>query len=89
VDAFDDARACKKNLESWKLMGEPLEAHLGGSDDAAFGGDLAYRYGMTGTLAGTAWDAAHDTVAAAGFGAEKQKLQPLAELPDDAVKLGA
>jgi hypothetical protein len=70
-------------------MNELLDAHLGGSDDAALGGDLAYRYGMTGALAGMGWGAAHDTVAAAGFGADKQQLQPLAQLPDEAIKLGS
>jgi VCBS repeat-containing protein len=88
VDAFDDARARHRNMDSWKLMNELLDAHLGGSDDAALGGDLAYRYGMTGTLAGMGWGAAHDTVAAAGFGADQQKLD-LAPLQNDAVKLGA
>jgi hypothetical protein len=76
-------------MDSWKLMNELLDAHLGGSDDAALGGDLAYRYGMTGALAGTSWDAAQGTVAAADFGAQKQALQPLAQLPDDTIKLGA
>jgi len=89
VDAFDDARSGRRNMDSWKLMNELLDAHLGGSDDAALGGDLAYRYGMTGTLAGMGWDAAQGTVAAAGFGVDKQKLQPLAQLPDDSVKLGS
>ena len=89
VDAFDDARSSKKNMDSWKLMNELLDAHLYGSDDAALGGDLAYRYGMTGALAGMSWDAAQGTVAAAGFGAQKQTLQPLAQLQDDAVKLTA
>jgi len=89
VDAFDDARACHRNMDSWKLMNELLDAHLCGSDDSALGGDLAYRYGMTGTLAGMSWDAAQGTVAAAGFGAQKQTLQPIAQLQDDSVKLGA
>jgi hypothetical protein len=88
VSAFDDARACQKNLQSWKLMGELLDAHLGGSDDAAFGGDLAYRYGMVGTLAGVGWNAARETVAAPEFGREQQALQPLAQLQDGAVRLG-
>ncbi len=89
VDAFDDARSSKKNMDSWKLMGELLDAHLGGSDDAALGGDLAYRYGMTGTLEGMTWDAARDTVAAPAFGNDLQTIQPLAAAQDDAVKLTA
>jgi VCBS repeat-containing protein len=89
VDAFDDARSSKKNMDSWKLMGELLDTHLYGSDDAALGGDLAYRYGMAGTLSGMSWEAAHGTVAAASFGAQKQALEPVAQLPEDTVKLGA
>ena len=89
VDAFDDARSGRRNMDSWKLMNELLDAHLCGSDDAALGGDLAYRYGMTGALAGMGWSAAQETVAAAGFGAEKQALQPLAAVQDDAIKLGS
>jgi Ca2+-binding RTX toxin-like protein len=87
VAAFDDAQQAKKNQSGWKLMNELLDAHLGGSDDLAFGGDLAYRYGMTGTLEGMSWDAARDTVAASGFGMQKQTLQPLAHVQDDSVKL--
>ena len=87
VAAFDEASASKKNKDGWKLMNELLDAHLGGSDDAALGGDLAYRYGMTGALAGMSWSAAHDTIAATDFGAQKQALQPLAAAQDDAVKL--
>jgi len=89
VDAFDDARSSRKNMDSWKLMNELLDAHLCGSDDSALGGDLAYRYGMTGALAGMSWDAAQGTVAAAGFGVQKQTLLPIAQLPDDSVKLGS
>jgi VCBS repeat-containing protein len=89
VDAFDDARAAKRNMKSWKLMNELLDAHLAGSDDMALGGDLANRYGMTGALAGMGWSAARDTAAAPGFGAELQKLQPAAALGADPAKLGA
>ncbi len=89
VDAFDAGQAAKKNKDGWKLMSELLDAHLGGSDDSALGGDLAYRYGVTGSLEGMSWDVARDTVAASGFGAQKQTLQPLAPLQDDAIKLGA
>jgi Ca2+-binding RTX toxin-like protein len=89
VAAFDEAQASKKNKDGWALMNELLDAHLGGSDAAALGGDLAYRYGMTGALAGMSWDAAQETIAAPGFGTQQQTLQPLAQLPDDSVKLGS
>jgi VCBS repeat-containing protein len=89
VQAFDEARASARNMKSWKLMNELLDAHLAGSDDLALGGDLAHRYGMTGTLAGMGWSAARDTVAAPGFGSDLQALQPAAALGANAVKLGA
>jgi hypothetical protein len=43
---------------------------------------------MTGSLEGMGWGAARDTAAAAGFGADGQQLQPLAELQDGSIKLG-
>ena len=88
VQAYDDARACQRNLQNWKLMNELLDAHLDGSDRAALGGDVAYRYGMTGTLAGVGWGAARDTVAAQDFGNEMQALQPAAEVNAGPIKLG-
>ena len=89
VSAFDEARAAKRNMKSWALMNELLDAHLASSDDLALGGDLAYQYGMNGTLAGMGWSGARDTVAAPRFGAEMQALQPAAALAADAIKLGA
>ena len=89
VSAFDEARAAQRNMKSWALMNELLDAHLASSDDLALGGDLAYQYGMNGTLAGTGWTGARDAVASPRFGAEMQALQPAAALAADAVKLGA
>jgi hypothetical protein len=80
VAAYDDARECQRNLKNWKLMGSLLDAHLGGSDTAAYGGELAYRYGMTGALAAVGWAAARDTVAAPQFG---NQMQAFAPAPDD------
>lgn len=88
VAAFDEARAAR-NMRSWKLMNELLDAHLASSDDLALGGDLAYQYARTGTLAGIGWSAARDTVAAPGFGSEMQPLSSAAQLGADPVKLGA
>jgi hypothetical protein len=89
VDAFDEARAAKRNMESWQLMNELLDAHLAGFDELALGGELAHRYGMTGTLAGMGWGAARDTAAASGFGSQPQALLPAPPLAADAIKLGA
>jgi VCBS repeat-containing protein len=88
VQAYDDARASHRNLQNWKLMNELLDAHLGGSDTAAYGGDVAYRYGLAGTLAGVGWAAARDTVAAPEFGSQMQALHPAAEVNSGPVKLG-
>jgi Ca2+-binding RTX toxin-like protein len=88
VAAFDDARQANQNLTRWSMMSELLDAHLGGSDDAALGGDLAYQYGKAGTLAGIGLPAAQSVLGAAGFGVEAQTLQPLAAVPEGTPKLG-
>jgi len=89
VAAYDDARAAHHHMRSWNMMNELLAAHLTGSDSGALGGDLAYRYGTTGTLAGMGWTAARDTVAAPGFGADLQAVHSAAAVGSDPVKLGA
>jgi VCBS repeat-containing protein len=89
VQAFDTARSAARNMRSWALMNELLDAHLASSDDMALGGDLAHQYAMNGTLAGMGWSAARDAVAAPGFGAQMQPLHAVAQLGADPVKLGA
>ena len=50
---FDTARAAQAgNANGWAVMNSLLSAHLGASDTLALGGDLAYQYGTTGSLAG-------------------------------------
>jgi Ca2+-binding RTX toxin-like protein len=44
VNAFNQAQA--GSASPWSLMNGMLDAHLGGSDTAALGGDLAFQYGM-------------------------------------------
>ena len=87
VAAFDDARAANRNIARWSMMSELLDAHLGGSDGAALGGDLAYQYGKAGTLAGVGLPAAQSVLGAAGFGTDAQTLQPLAVVTDGTPKL--
>jgi Ca2+-binding RTX toxin-like protein len=74
VAAFDAARAADANLTRWNAMDKLLDAHLAGSDDAALGGDLAYRYGLTGSLAAVGTTAAKDILGGAEFGASAQQL---------------
>jgi trimeric autotransporter adhesin len=88
VAAYDDARAAHHHMRSWNMMNELLAVHLTGSDSGALGGDLAYRYGMTGTLAGVGLSTARDTVAAPGFGTELQAVHSAAAVGSDPVKLG-
>jgi VCBS repeat-containing protein len=89
VAAFDEARAGARRMKSWALMNELLDAHLASSDDLAIGGDLAAQYALNGTLAGMGWNAAHESVAAPGFGKAMQPLHSAAQLGADPVKLGA
>jgi Ca2+-binding RTX toxin-like protein len=87
VAAFDEARQANRNIVRWSMMSELLDAHLGGADDAALGGDLAYQYGKAGTLAGVALAGAQSALGAAGFGAEAQALQPPGAVTDGTPKL--
>ena len=84
VNAFDSAGA----TNAWSVMNTLLDAHLTGSDTEALGGDLAYRYGLTGSLAGLALTPAQGIMSSAQFGSAPHSLQPLAGLQEGLVKLG-
>ncbi|MBI4190070.1 MAG: putative Ig domain-containing protein, partial [Betaproteobacteria bacterium] len=88
VQKFDQARAATPGLNHWAVMNALLDAHLGGADTEALGGDLAYRYGLSGSLAGIGTGAAQSVLADAQFGSSAQMLQPLAGLQEGLVKLG-
>ena len=80
VSRFDQSTSA-----SWSMMHALLDTHLAGSDSEALGGNLAFDYGMTGSLAGVSFEAAQGMLAA---GAGPQALQPAAALRDGLVKLG-
>jgi hypothetical protein len=82
VNAFDAALAANPGLSSWALTNGLAQFQLAGSDTAALGGDLAYQYGLNGTLAGVGFDKAQDVLTGAGFGTQAQTLRPLATLQD-------
>jgi len=88
VGAFDSARAANPTLTTWALTNGLTQFQLAGSDTAALGGDLAYQYGLNGTLAGIGFDKAQDVVSGAGFGTQAQTLRPLASLQDGVTPLG-
>jgi Ca2+-binding RTX toxin-like protein len=87
VDAFNDARSDNRRLSRWALTNGLADFELGFSDEAAIGGDLAYQYGVTGSLAGIAVSAAQEVVGSSDFGSRTQQLQPLDVLQDGLVKL--
>lgn len=87
VAAFDQARAANPSLTSWALTNALLAQHLGGSDTAALGGDLAYRYGRSGSLADISFTPAIGILGAAGFGTSAQTLQSLSSLQDVSPRL--
>lgn len=84
---FDVARAAKPATSRWGLMDSLLNAHLSGSDEAALGGDLAYQYGVSGTLAGIGVAAVQSVLGSTQFGTQAQTLQPVAVLQQDVNKL--
>ncbi len=88
VGAFDAARVANPTLTTWALTNGLTQFQLAGSDTAALGGDLAYQYGLNGTLAGIGFDKAQDVVTGAAFGTQAQTLRPLASLQDGVTPLG-
>jgi Ca2+-binding RTX toxin-like protein len=86
VSAFDRARSRNPGLSKWALTNGLASFDLGGSDDEALGGDLAYTYGTAGSLAGIAVSAAQEIITSSSFGS-KQELRPRDELSAGAVKL--
>ena len=83
ANAFNDAG----QVNQWSLMNALLGAHLGGSDTEAIGGDLAYRYGRSGSLSGIGLTPAQEVIDAPGFGSNAQMLRPLAQLQQGAIRL--
>jgi len=88
VAAFDAARAADPLLTTWALTNALTAQHLGGSDTAAIGGDLSYRYNRYGTLSDVSFTPAFGILGAAGFGSTAQTLQALASLQDSTPRLG-
>lgn len=83
VDRFDQAGA----PSSWAVMNALLDEHLSGSDTEALGADLAYQYGLNGSLAGLALTPVQNILSSAQFGSAPQALQPLPGLQEGLVKL--
>lgn len=89
VAAFDEARAMNANLVRWQMLDALAQAAPRGFDNLAVGGDLAFQYGRTGTLAGIGVGAAQAVLNDPRFGAAPQPLAGLDALSGGTVKLGA
>ena len=87
VTAFDQARTATPTLTSWALTNALTTYHLGGSDTAALGGDLAYQYGKNGNLSNVSFTPAQTILGNAQFGSVAQTLQPLTGLQDSSARL--
>jgi len=87
VSAFDAFLAANPGMTTWALTNALVAQHLGGSDTAAIGGDLAYRYGRFDTLSDISFTPALALLSAAGFGTTAQALQSLASLQDSSPRL--
>ena len=75
--SFDQARGSSSTLMHWKATNSLLAAHLSGSDNSAFGGDLAHQYGTNGSMSGMSLVAAQNVLNVPQFGAQAQALRPL------------
>jgi Ca2+-binding RTX toxin-like protein len=87
VGAFDAARAANPALTSWALTDALVSFHLGGSDTAALGGDLAYQQGRFGNLANVGTVGAQNVLGGSGFGSATQTFQPLSSLQEGLARL--
>lgn len=82
INQFDQARAANPTLTSWALSSTLLNFHLGSSDIAAIGGDLAYQYAKQGNLSNVSLAPAQALLGNPQFGAGNQNLQPAHALQD-------
>jgi Ca2+-binding RTX toxin-like protein len=64
-----------------------LDEHLAASDSEAIGGDLAYQYGLNGSLTGIGLAQAQGVLNEPQFGTSAQTLRPIAELQQGTTRL--
>ncbi|MGB0128303.1 MAG: putative Ig domain-containing protein, partial [Rhodocyclaceae bacterium] len=88
VDAFDGERAANPTLDRWTVARALTQFHLGGSDEAALGGDLAYLYGRDGTLGGVGSWAAQEVLGSSQMGVQPQTVRARMELQQGDLRLG-
>jgi len=76
VAAFNTASQATHGVGKWALTNALAQFQLCGSNSAAMGGELAYDYGVNGTLAGVAMSAAQEITSSAQFGKQAQTIKP-------------
>lgn len=74
-------------LTPWSLSSALTQFQLAGSDTAALGGNLAYQYGLAGSVAGIGATSAQSELGAISFGSQMQGLKPLSGLAEGISKL--
>jgi hypothetical protein len=87
VAKFDQARAAAPTLTNWSLASSLAMFCIGGSDSAAFGGDLAYQYALNGSLSALSAMPALAIIGSPSFGAGVQALQGASAISDGVVML--
>ncbi|MCG3202970.1 MAG: hypothetical protein NFCOHLIN_02857 [Gammaproteobacteria bacterium] len=87
VQRFDEMLSADSGVGAWSLVDALAEFQIDGSDVAALGGDPAYQYGRTGTLAGLGSIPLQASLASGEFGLAPQTLRPLASLQSGMVRL--
>ena len=87
VNEFNAARTSNPSLSSWAVTNALLDAHLSSSNTAAVGGDLAYQYGMNGSLTGINASAAQTEIGSSQFAVAAQTLQPWGNISGGSAQL--
>lgn len=84
VSAFDTAGA----TANWQLTDARLSAHLSsGSDTSAIGGDIAYQYGLAGSLNGVGVLSSQTVINNASVGQSAQTLNAASNWANELIKL--
>jgi Ca2+-binding RTX toxin-like protein len=87
VAAFDAARTANPLLTTWALTNALTAQYLTGSDTAAIGGDLAYRYNRFGSLGDISFNPALAILGDTNFVTSAQNLQATGSLQDSTPRL--
>ncbi|OGS97667.1 MAG: hypothetical protein A3H31_12140 [Gallionellales bacterium RIFCSPLOWO2_02_FULL_57_47] len=88
VASYDRAIATNGATDHWSLTNALLDKHLKHSGNGVLGGDLAWQYGMNGSLAAVSLNAAQDILDDKSFGSKPQHLHKQSSLREGVAMLG-